>query len=49
MKRSTTLFPYRKPKNQKTFLTVFFAQVLLFSILPLNAWSEDDHDHKHEQ
>lgn len=48
MKRSTTLFPYRKPKNQKTFLTVFFAQVLLFSILPLNAWSEDDHDHKHE-
>lgn len=48
MKRLTTLFPYRKPVKQNTVLGVFVAQVLLFSILPLNAWSEDDHNHKHE-
>ncbi len=48
MKRLTTLFPYRQPVKQNTVLGVFFAQILLFSILPLNAWSEDDHDHEHE-
>ena len=48
MNALTTLFPNKKIKKKKLVLGVLFAQMLLFSISPLNAWSKEDHDHEHE-
>lgn len=48
MNALTTLFPNKKIKKKTLVLSVLFAQMLLFSISPLNAWSKEDHDHEHE-
>ncbi|WP_083608135.1 efflux RND transporter periplasmic adaptor subunit [Teredinibacter haidensis] len=48
MKGLTTLFSYLKPKSKTPFLGVLFASAFLLSALALNAWSEGDHKHEHE-
>ncbi|WP_370978589.1 efflux RND transporter periplasmic adaptor subunit [Agaribacterium sp. ZY112] len=48
MKTLTTLLPNKKTKKKKLVLATLFAQVLLFSISPLNAWSKEEHEHEHE-
>lgn len=48
MKGVTTLFSYLTPKSRTPFLGALFAPVFLLSALALNAWSEGDHEHKHE-
>ncbi len=44
----TTSLPNKKIKKKKLVLGVLFAQMLLFSISPLNAGAKEDHDHEHE-
>lgn len=48
MKILTSVFPCKKLEQRKKVLGVLFTQVLLFSLSPLNAWSEEGHQHENE-
>ncbi|HEX7764477.1 MAG TPA: HlyD family secretion protein, partial [Cellvibrio sp.] len=48
MKGLTTLFSHLKPKSKTSIFGMLFVPVLLLSALPINASSEDEHDHEHE-